>query len=379
MINDAFCRTIVTDIKYRMAFAAIREFSDAGSRVCGLHFGSPGKKPPAAHSRYLSDYRAAAEADADFIFEYAAAQSDAVIFPIASATVEMLSRADPESRGRLIVPSPDSLAAANDKYAVRVLAKELDIPVPEQYDPRGAAKKYPLVVKYRNGEALGITARDRYRIVRDDEEFERVYADFSGKAAGKQEPPLAQEYLAGDAVGVSALFDRDSKPVSVICHRRVREYPVSGGPSSCCVSVWDEELVSYAVRLLKALKWRGVAMVEFKNRKLLEINPRVWGSFPLVRAAKSSFARAYLLAALGEDLLACDKPDYRLGRKMSFFFSDLAAAGEYLRAGNKRQAFGAIRDAANPFVKDGVIELRDVPGSLAYIADMLGRIGGKQA
>ncbi|HHU22372.1 MAG TPA: hypothetical protein GXZ52_03000 [Clostridiales bacterium] len=54
-----------------MAFAAIREFSDAGSLVCGLHFGSDDKKPPAAHSRYLSDYRTIREADAGLIFEYA--------------------------------------------------------------------------------------------------------------------------------------------------------------------------------------------------------------------------------------------------------------------------------------------------------------------
>jgi len=377
MKDDRYGRSIITDIKYRMAFAAIREFADAGSLVSGLHFGAPDEKPPAAYSRYLSEFRTVKRATADLIFEYAETQAGAVIFPLASATIEALSAADPKSRGRLLVPPEQSLRTANDKYALRALAKSLGVPVPEQYDSPQTADRFPLVVKYRNGEALGITARDRYRIVNDVDTLAEVYAKFCSIAADKQPPPLIQEYLDGEAIGVSAVFGKDSFPVSVICHKRLREYPITGGPSSCCVSVWDEELVDYAIRLLKALNWRGVAMVEFKDRRLLEINPRVWGSFPLVRAAHSGFAQAYLRAARGENLPVCSAPDYQLGKKMQFFFSDIAAARDFMRAGMRKQAFRALGDAINPFVRDGVLELRDPLGSAAYVAGTLGRIGEK--
>jgi hypothetical protein len=49
----------------------------------------------------------------------------------------------------------------------------------------------------------------------------------------------------------------------------------------------DPQLLEHAERILEALKWHGVAMVEFKRDtrdgvpKLLEINGRFWGSLQL--------------------------------------------------------------------------------------------------
>src|SRR5690606_10963377 len=61
---------------------------------------------------------------------------------------------------------------------------------------------------------------------------------------------------------------------------------VSGGASAFRESVpLDPTLYDYAVRLMSALKWTGLAMVEFKvgkkGARLMEINERVWGSLPL--------------------------------------------------------------------------------------------------
>ncbi|MGH7201172.1 MAG: ATP-grasp domain-containing protein, partial [Planctomycetaceae bacterium] len=62
--------------------------------------------------------------------------------------------------------------------------------------------------------------------------------------------------------------------------------PVTGGASSYRESVpLDATLYGHAVRLLQALRWTGLAMVEFKvhtaGATLMEINGRVWGSLPL--------------------------------------------------------------------------------------------------
>ena len=43
-----------------------------------------------------------------------------------------------------------------------------------------------------------------------------------------------------------------------------------------------------------------MAMVEFKGDCLLEVNPRVWGSFPMTEAAQSPFTAHYARAAAGE-------------------------------------------------------------------------------
>jgi predicted ATP-grasp superfamily ATP-dependent carboligase len=99
----------------------------------------------------------------------------------------------------------------------------------------------------------------------------------------------------GDAIGVSLFMDENGKTLASFTHRRLREYPVSGGPSTLRESYHHEEAEAYAEKLLKALKFHGIAMVEFKVDprdnvpKLMEINPRFWGSLPLAIRAGVDF------------------------------------------------------------------------------------------
>ena len=129
--------------------------------------------------------------------------------------------------------------------------------------------------------------------IRNEGELEQVLHEI-----GKQDKIyLAQELIppGGVAMGVSLLMDEEGKPLASFTHRRLREYPVSGGPSTLRESYRHEEAEAYAVKLLQALKFQGVAMVEFKVDprdnvpKLMEINPRFWGSLPLAIIAGVDF------------------------------------------------------------------------------------------
>ena len=70
-------------------------------------------------------------------------------------------------------------------------------------------------------------------------------------------------------------------------------------------------------------------MVEFKGGYLLEVNPRIWGSYPLTVCAKSNFTENYARAAMGEtlDYIPCD---YETGVRMRFKLNDTLAAWDYL-------------------------------------------------
>ena len=95
------------------------------------------------------------------------------------------------------------------------------------------------------------------------------------KLAGFGEPVI-QEYLQGDGVGISILMSEESRPLSFVCHSRIRELPVYGGPLSCCVSIYNNKaLLALGVKIFEALKFKGPAMVEFKVEHLWKINPRV--------------------------------------------------------------------------------------------------------
>ena len=91
-------------------------------------------------------------------------------------------------------------------------------------------------------------------------------------------------------------------------HRRLRENPITGGSSTAAESFYDDELRELGLRLLRALEWDGVAMVEFKRDqrdglyKLMEINPKFWGSLDLALAAGIEFPWLAVETALGRDI-----------------------------------------------------------------------------
>ena len=70
----------------------------------------------------------------------------------------------------------------------------------------------------------------------------------------------------------------------------------------------------------------------FKGDCLLEVNPRVWGSFPMTEVAQSPFTAYYARAAAGERVRYTAQ-DYRSGVRMRFLLNDTLAALHYLRAG----------------------------------------------
>jgi predicted ATP-grasp superfamily ATP-dependent carboligase len=107
---------------------------------------------------------------------------------------------------------------------------------------------------------------------------------------------------------------------AIFTHKRIREYPESGGPSTLRESVRYPEIEEHATRLLKKLNWHGVAMVEFRidarnnEPKLMEINPRFWGSLQLAVYSGVDFPYLFYQMAMKGDV----EPvmDYEIGKRV---------------------------------------------------------------
>lgn len=169
--------------------------------------------------------------------------------------------------------------------------------------------EYPLVIKPRESSgSRGII------YVKNHEGFLNAF-----KNVHKKYPfPLVQEYIPnGGAYGVGALFNSKSEPRAAFIYKRLREYPVAGGPSTLRESVKNDEIKGIAIDLLKSLKWKGLAMVEFRvdardgKPKLMEINPRLWGSLQL--AILSGIDFPYLLYKMVVDGDVEPVWDYKIG------------------------------------------------------------------
>ena len=137
-------------------------------------------------------------------------------------------------------------------------------------------------------------------------------------------------------------------------HRRIRENPPSGGASCCAESFYDCKLMEYGVRLLDHMKWHGVAMVEFRydevdrDYKLLEINPKFWGSLDLALACDVDFPYYLCQLAAGESLAYSEE----YNRNLRFHWP---LSGDFQHCWQQPTSCGAVlRDCLNPRVESNL-------------------------
>ena len=111
---------------------------------------------------------------------------------------------------------------------------------------------------------------------------------------------LVQERI--DNINVEGAFFLMNKGelVSYYGHKRIRVFPETGGVTVFSEYHYNESLKNIGAQLLKQLEWNGIAMVEFlydaeKNEyRIIEVNPRLWGSFLLAEFANTGFVENYL-------------------------------------------------------------------------------------
>ena len=357
---------ILTDAKYRSAVAAARSLARAGHHVVAVQTRADVSGTPAVFASAAARetrWIGGSVGDAEYPDRLAAllAEYDApVVFPVGAATLNLLARERERFAPlcRALIAPPDVLDALNDKETVHRRAAALGLPVPREFT--GVPDVWPVVLKPHCGEKFGLKAADRYIIAENETEYRAALE----RLAPYDPAPIVQEKLTGEGAGASLLLDADSRLIGAFCHRRIREYPVSGGPSTCCESVYDEEKIAQAYALLKSFGFVGLAMVEFKGASILEVNPRVWGSFPLTDCAGSPLAAHYAAAAAGEtvDYAPCD---YETGVRMRFLLNDAAAVLSLLKHGRVREALGGVRDF---FAAKEALHRADDPGVLrAYL------------
>jgi predicted ATP-grasp superfamily ATP-dependent carboligase len=222
--------------------------------------------------------------------------------------LRLLDESDPLRR-KAALPGNEALDTALDKLTTWRLARQLGVSVPKTVlvsgeKPSEPPARYPIVIKpVRSKIAVdGQLQTVAAEVIRDHDAYTRhieqwlPYSDL-----------LWQEFILGRGVGAEFLFDRGKK-VWHFVHERVHEVPLSGGASSYRRSVPPiPELLADAERILSALCWHGVAMVEFRvnaagQHWLIEINPRLWGSLALAIDAGVDFPLGLWLLATGRNI-----------------------------------------------------------------------------
>lgn len=333
-------RILVTDGNTLPGLAITRSLGKAGHEVFVGHH-----KPSslAAYSRYAKgkcvypDPLNSAQEFIQYLITYATENQIDAIFPVTDITTLPVTQHRSEFPSTCSIPCAEykAVAEAADKSRILQLADSLGVDIPGSHviesckdlDPDLIELDFPLVIKPSRSRVLrgsrwiltSVTyAQDKDDLIRQLKAFEDDIF-----------PVILQERIQGPGLGVFMCFNK-GKPIASFSHKRLREKPPSGGVSVLRESIPVDPLAyDFSVKLLSALNWHGVAMVEFKvsnadqRPKLMEINGRFWGSLQLSIDSGLNFPK--LLAQSIESTDVAPVTEYKYGIKTRWLWGDIDA------------------------------------------------------
>lgn len=310
-------KILITDCWTRKALSLVRSLGKEGLE---LHTISHNWFSAALHSIYSIKYfiMPLPEAEPDLymlkLIELLKEDNYSCLFALEEPTIELIlkNREEIEQYCKLALPEKESYELANNKRKTIDIAIKAGVPTPKDYSYINEESldtfKFPLIIKpCKSSGSRGL------KLIKKKEDFIINYKIVKEK----YEEVLIQEYIerAGEGLGVALLADRGEVKLS-FSYKRLREYPVNGGPGTLNESTDDPLIKSYSAKLIKELNWTGVAMVEFKRDlrdnsvKLMEINPRFWGSLQLSAVCGINFPFLLYKQVKGE---AVEQVEYRTG------------------------------------------------------------------
>lgn len=330
---------IVLGVDSQIGLTVVRELGEHGVPVYGI-----GKTPQAVglYSRYLrKGYIHAARDDRllALMREIARVEGARFVMTISEGDIRFLNRhRDALPELRLLIPERAAIEFVIDKARVYSLATQLGLQVPRMVRIGDAGTvtgehgvRYPVVLKWADPARItGALREHRLPLLKCEychsrEELDAALARYH--CIG--EYPLVQDYCPGYGLGHMILM-YEGEPVLRFQHRRVHEWPPEGGYSTLCESMPADahaDLMHRSVQLLRAIRWQGPAMVEYRydpqtrNAVLMEINGRFWGSLPLAYHAGARFAwLLYQVIGRGERVPPADA--YQAGVRCKFFLPD---------------------------------------------------------
>lgn len=284
---------LVTDAQMRSSLAVIRSLGKKGIKVTA---GEETRFTTGFFSKYCSNkivYPNPKKEEERFVENLlnTVKQGDYdVIFPVADNCLKPIieNREELSKYTRIALPDNETFMKGYDKGNTLKIAMKNGIPCPETYFSMDELYEnrenlvYPLVVKPR------ISSGSRgLKVCQSFDDLVSSYKELQEEFGAL----LVQEYIPyGGEMGVYTLFNFEAEPRAVTVQQRIRSYPVSGGPSTLRKTIKNEtskEAIKIGFKLLKAMKWSGVGMVEFRidgrdgSLNLMEVNSRFWGSLQL--------------------------------------------------------------------------------------------------
>lgn len=312
-------RVLVLDANSKIALAAVRAMGVAGHEVFAL-----GPRFSISHfSKFCTERLTTVNANLTFdeLTELIGANDIDIMIPVSARSVELVHR-NRDSLSKIVkfaLPEPRSLDIALDKFRVQDVAEKIGVKVPKAFQ----ASSYKLFVSAIRDTQLPFVVRSTSHransktiYIRTETERCRLIEEDGANHLFLDGAVQIQQMVEGPGEGFFAVYQHGVLKRHMM-HRRLGEYPTTGGSSWLARSIHAEDLFAQGKALLDELNWHGPAMVEFKRNEsdgdiyLMELNPKLWGSLDLTIEAGVDLPR-HLVAVASEENLE-HKTDFKSG------------------------------------------------------------------
>lgn len=280
------------------------------------------KNTLAWYSRYCNN-KCIGRYDLDF---FSKLSKEDIVFPMLEDTMLLLAKNKSKLHCQLGYSDFETLQKATDKSLLIQHAIEHKIPCPKTFfiTKPGDIKEcipdveFPAILKPSKG------AGGKAICSVDSPELLREIAD---KYLKKNDAFLLQEkipFTTKYTIGTICNSEHELKRVCVI--KELRNYPVETGQACYVETVNEPGLVNMAENLLKSLNFVGIADIDLvidsrdNQPKLMEINPRFWGSMQVAINAGVDFPN--LLYTMFKEGDIEKSLSYKTGIRCRYVFSN---------------------------------------------------------
>lgn len=276
-----------------------------------INIHSSGKWSPARFSRYRSQYLIHPEEEIEQkqfenIFETAKKTKADVILGIYEPTVRMLANHREEISSVSSIPptvTTELFDNVTDKWLFSRILEKRNIPYPftlkyqgNPLDETDISKLiFPVLAKPTKSVAgIGI------RFFQDPIELNKFLGSLSSRDSF-----IIQSFIKGFDVGCSVLC-KEGKILAFTMQKGIIPGKRRFEPASVINIFFNTEVYQLIEKLMRDLNWSGIANIDLrydeveKNYKILEINPRFWGSIIGSLAAGINFPYLSCLAAMNQ-------------------------------------------------------------------------------
>jgi hypothetical protein len=232
-----------------------------------------------------------------------------VYFPVEESTViwfyDIIINAGIQNI-HFLLPQRKIFDISRSKDILKEFLKGSDVPVPKKYsinelEENREESNFNVVLKPKIGSgSRGIAYFNSYYEIKNYiKEYKINLNSF-----------FIEEFIPHD-IGIIGAFCLcvDGEIKLYYGHKRIVVYPETGGVTVVSKSIYHQETKNLAQLILAKMNWNGIVMLEFiydkrvNQYKLIEINPRAWGSFLLSQESGMHFLKNYFLLSLKQPMV----------------------------------------------------------------------------